>query len=109
MAITAKQLLYQKVIKELHVEGRETNSRIDVRMNGATAFQIGKLRCEAASQVMRQAVEHLAEVAILKLEHVDIHQQPEIVVIVHHLLDLPAKTNERLGFERFVNFVKDRT
>src|SRR4029079_3039205 len=78
-------------------------------MNRATALQLRKLRGKAPAQVVNQAFKHLAEVAILKLEHVDVHQQPEVMVIVHHLLDLLAKTNERLGLERFVNLVKDRT
>src|ERR1041385_9069870 len=77
-------------------------------MHGAAALQVCKLRGEAPSQVVYQTFKHLAEVAILKLEHVDVHQQPEVVVVVHHLLDLPAEAHERFGFERFVNLVKDR-
>ena len=108
MAIAAKQLLYQEIIEKLHVKSRKTNRRIDVGMNRTAALQLRKLRREAPAQVVRQAVEHFAEVAILKLEYVDVHQQPEVVMIVHHLLDLPAEANERLGLQRLVDLVEDR-
>ena len=62
-------------------------------MNRATALQLVKLRSVAPAQVLNQTLKHLAEVEVLKLEHVDVHQQPEVVVIVHHLLDLPAEAH----------------
>src|ERR1044071_5238136 len=101
VAIAAKQLLDQKVIKKLHVEGGETDSRIDVCMHRATTLQLCKLRGETSPQVVNQPFKHLAEVAVLEFEYVDVHQQPEVVMVVHNLLDLLAETDERLGFKRF--------
>jgi acyl-homoserine lactone acylase PvdQ len=48
-------------------------------------------------QVVNQPFKHLAKVPVLEFEYVDIHQQPEVVVIVHHLFDLLAEAHERLG------------
>ena len=109
MAIAAKQLLNQKVIKELHVQGREPDRRIDIGMHCATALQLFKLSSEASPQVVNQPFKHLAKVTVLEFEYVDVHQQPEVVVIVHHLLDLLAEAPERFGLERLVDLVEDRT
>jgi hypothetical protein len=97
VAITAEQLLNQKVIKELHVDGGEPDGRIDVGMHRATALQLCKLRGETAPQVVNQPFKHLAKVAVLEFEYVDVHQQPEVVMVVHHLLDLLAEPDERFG------------
>ena len=109
MVITAKQLLNQKVVKELHVDGGEPDGRIDVAVHRAAALQLGELRGEAAPQVVNQPFKHLAKVAVLEFEHVDVHQQPEVVMVVHHLLDLLAEAHERFGLERLVDLVEDRT
>src|SRR5215217_1381069 len=109
MVVAAKQLLNQKVVEELHVDGSETDCRVYVVMHCATALQLGKLSGKAPPQVVNEPFKHLAKMAVLELQHVDVHQQPEVLVIVHHFLDLPAEAHERLGVERLFNFVKDQT
>jgi hypothetical protein len=97
VAIAAEQLLNEKIIEELHVDGGEPDGRIDVGMHRATALQLCKLRGETAPQVVNQPFKHLAKVKVLEFEHVDVHQQPEVVVVVHHFLDLLAEPDKRFG------------
>ena len=109
VTIAAKQLFNQEVVEELHVNGRETDCRIHVLMHCPATLQLLKLRSETPSQVVHQAFKHLAKVAVLEFEYVDIHQQPEVVMVVHHLLDLLSEAHEGFRLQRFVNLVEDRT
>src|ERR1044072_9463406 len=109
MTVTAEQLLNQKVVEELHVNSSETDCRIHVAMHCPTTLQLCELSGEAPAQVMHQAFKHLAKVTVLEFEYIDVHEKTEVVMFVHYLLDLLAAPHQRLGFDRIVDLVEDRT
>ena len=78
-------------------------------MHCPATLQVVKLSGEAPPQVVNQPFKHLAKVTILKFEYVDVHEQPEVMVIVHHFLDLPAEPDKGLWFQWLVDLVEDRT
>src|SRR5256885_4905569 len=107
VAIAAEKFFDQKVVEELHVSGGEPDRRVYAVIERAALFQGREISLETSPQVLGQALEHLAEVAILKLQDIYVHQQPEIVMVIDHLLDESAKLDEACGLKRFFDLVED--
>src|SRR6185503_18368833 len=55
MTVSAKQLLHQKIIEELHVDRRKTHRRVYVAVNRPATLQLLELRRIAPAQILRQA------------------------------------------------------
>src|SRR6188474_2509959 len=91
MQIPTEELLYNEVIEKLHVYGSKTNCRIHIGMKYSTVLQLLKGFRKLATQLMSQVFKHLAKVPVLKLQNIDVHQQPKIVMVVDHLLDETSK------------------
>ena len=87
MHVSAKEFFHDEIIEELHVGRRESDRRIDAIMKDILSLQIVKGIGEPSSQFLRDVLKHLAKVTVFKLENVDVHQQPKIVMVIHHLLD----------------------
>src|SRR2546429_3493960 len=105
MPIATKKLFYQKIVEELHVRGGKSDCRIDSFMKSTAVSHLFKRLRKPAAQIAGEILEHLSKVAILELQHVDIHEQPKVVMLVDHLLHQAGEPLQIIGVQRIVYLI----
>jgi hypothetical protein len=108
ISFAAEELLDQKVVEELHVGRREADCRVNAVVERPLLLQPPEVGSEAAAQRGGEPLEHLAEVPILELQHVDVHQQPEVRVRADQFPHHPPEAPEALGMKGLFDLVEDR-
>jgi len=87
MQVSAEELFHDEIVEELHVRCSEPDGGVDTVMQRSCSFQIFERVGKAAAQFLRDILKDFPKVTVFELEHVDVHQQPKVMMIVHHLLD----------------------
>src|SRR6266536_4249307 len=90
MPIPAEEFLDDKIIEKLHVRRRETDRWIYSVMQHVLSLYLVEGFSKPSPQFLRYVFKHFAKVTVLKFQHIDVHQQPEVVMLVDHLLDRRA-------------------
>lgn len=106
MAVAAEEAFDQKVVEELHVGSGEPDRRIDSVVERSAAFELLEPFAEPLPHVARQIDEHLAEMAVFELQHVDVHKQPVVGMVGDQLFDAPSEARQILSIERVTDLVE---
>src|SRR5258708_7489724 len=104
MPSAAKQFFHQKVVEELHVGSGEGNRWIRAVIQPALALEFGKVSRKLLSQLLCQILKHLAEMLVLKLQHVNVHKQPVVLMFIHQSSNCSSKTHQLVRSKRLIEF-----